>query len=161
MNIQKPFKRAVSTEPSTARLIALSGVPLVKPGDDLAGVILAALAASQEKLCTGDVLVIAQKIVSKSTGRIVRLDSVEPSAEAQALAREVNKDPRLAELILRESTEVVRQRRDVLIVAHKLGFIMANAGIDHSNVEQGSGDDTALLLPENPDEICAALRTRL
>src|SRR6185437_5123615 len=102
MNIQKPFKRAVSAEPSTARLIALSGVPLVKPGDDLAGVILAALAASQEKLCTGDVLVIAQKIVSKSAGRIVRLDSVEPSAEAQALAREVNKDPRLAELILRE-----------------------------------------------------------
>ncbi|MGH6789428.1 MAG: coenzyme F420-0:L-glutamate ligase [Pseudolabrys sp.] len=161
MNIQKPFKRAVSTEPSTARLIALSGVPLVKPGNDLAGIILAALATSQEKLCGGDVIVIAQKIVSKSTGRIVQLASVEPSAEALALAREVNKDPRLVELILRESTEVIRKRRDVLVVAHRLGFIMANAGIDHSNVEQGSGDDTALLLPENPDEICSSLRTKL
>ena len=161
MTVHKPVKRAISAEPATARLIALSGVPLVKPGDDLAGVILAAFAASQEKLCDGDVLVIAQKIVSKSAGRIVRLDSVEPSAEAQALAREVNRDPRLVELILRESTEVIRKRRDVLIVAHKLGFIMANAGIDHSNIEQGSGDDMALLLPENPDEICSSLRTKL
>lgn len=161
MNVQKPFKRAVSTDPTTARLIALSGVPLVNPGDDLTNIILAALAASQEQLRDGDVLVIAQKIVSKCAGRIVRLGSIESSAEAQALGREVNKDPRLVELILRESTEVIRKRRDVLIVAHRLGFIMANAGIDHSNVEQGMGDDTALLLPENPDETCAALRTRL
>lgn len=161
MNVQKPFKRVASADPVTARLIALSNVPLVKPGDDLADVILAALAASQEHLCDGDVIVIAQKIVSKSTGRIVQLDSVEPSAEAQALAREVNKDPRLVELILRDSTEVIRKRRDVLIVAHRLGFIMANAGIDHSNVEQGAGDDTVLLLPENPDEVCTALRAKL
>ncbi len=158
MNTHETPTRVISAKASVARLVALAGVSLVKPGDDLATVILGALAASQEKLCDGDVLVVAQKIVSKAEGRIVRLASVSPSAEAQSLARKVNKDPRLVELILRESSEVVRYRRDVLIVAHRLGFVMANAGIDHSNVEQGAGDDTALLLPENPDATCAQLR---
>jgi coenzyme F420-0:L-glutamate ligase/coenzyme F420-1:gamma-L-glutamate ligase len=148
----------ISAKAGVARFVALAGVPLVKPGDDLATIILAALATSHEKLCDGDVVVVAQKIVSKAEGRIVRLASVFPSAEAQSLARKVNKDPRLVELILRESDEVVRHRRDVLIVAHRLGFVMANAGIDLSNVEQGSGDDTALLLPEDPDATCAQLR---
>jgi coenzyme F420-0:L-glutamate ligase/coenzyme F420-1:gamma-L-glutamate ligase len=157
----EPPRRFAATEPVTARFIALAGVPLVEPGDDLAGVVLGALAASREELRDGDVLVIAQKIVSKAQGRLVRLDSVEPSPEARALALEVDKDPRLVELILRESTEVVRHRRDVLIVAHRLGLVMANAGIDMSNVQHEAADDTALLLPEDPDAACAALRSAL
>ena len=161
MNIQETPKRAISAEHVSVQLIALSGVPLIRPGDDLAGLIVAGLGASVEKLCDGDVLVIAQKIVSKSEGRTVSLDSVEPSPRAQEIAREVNKDPRLVELILRESIEVIRQRRDVLIVAHRFGLIMANAGIDLSNVEHGAGDDTALLLPEDPDQTCALLRQKL
>jgi coenzyme F420-0:L-glutamate ligase / coenzyme F420-1:gamma-L-glutamate ligase len=161
MNLHEPPARVVSAVPAVVRFTALAGVPFVKPGDDLAGVILAALAASNETLRDGDVIVIAQKIVSKAQDRFVRLDTVEPSVEAESLAREVNKDPRLVELILRESTEVIRHRRDVLIVAHKLGLVMANAGIDQSNVEQSAHDDTALLLPENPDATCAELREAL
>ena len=157
MNAHATSARVISAKAGVARFVALAGVPLVNPGDDLAEIILAALATSQETLCDGDVVVVAQKIVSKAEGRIVRLASVSPSAEARSLAPKVNKDPRLVELVLRESDEIVRHRRDVLIVAHRLGFVMANAGIDLSNVEQGLGDDTALLLPENPDATCAQL----
>jgi coenzyme F420-0:L-glutamate ligase / coenzyme F420-1:gamma-L-glutamate ligase len=158
MNAHATSARVIPGKSRVARFVALAGVPIVKPGDDVSAIILAALAASHETLRDGDVVVIAQKIVSKAEGRIVHLASVSPSAEALTLAQKVNKDPRLVELILRESTEIVRYRRDVLIVAHRLGFIMANAGIDHSNVEQGSEDDTALLLPEDPDATCAQLR---
>jgi coenzyme F420-0:L-glutamate ligase/coenzyme F420-1:gamma-L-glutamate ligase len=161
MNLQQPHQRAIAADARQARFIALAGLPMVKRGDDLAVAILASLAVSHEKLCDGDVLILAQKIVSKAEGRTVRLDSVEPSAAAQELAREVNKDARLVELILRESTEVVRWRRDVLIVAHRLGFVTANAGIDISNVEQNGSDETALLLPEDPDTSCAQLRASL
>jgi coenzyme F420-0:L-glutamate ligase / coenzyme F420-1:gamma-L-glutamate ligase len=153
---------AVTTaDPVSAQFVALAGVPLVKPGDDLTGIVLAALAASGEKLRDGDVLVLAQKIVSKAQGRMAHLHNIEPSARAKRLSDEVNKDARLVELILRESTEVIRHRRDLLIVAHRLGFIMANAGIDFSNVELGGGDETALLLPENPDRVCAELRAAM
>jgi len=151
----------IAADPTAAKFIALAGVPLIKPGDDLAGIILAALAACGEKLRDGDILILAQKIVSKAQDRFVRLSSVEPSTRAKELAREVNKDPRLVELILRESTEVVRHQRNVIIVAHKLGLVMANAGIDFSNIEQGSGDETALLLPQNPDQTCAQLRAEM
>lgn len=148
--------------PSTvAQFLALAGVPLVKPGDDLAEIILAALTASGEKLRNDDMLIIAQKIVSKAQNRLVRLDTVIPSPEAERLAHDVNKDARLVELIMRESTETVRYRRDVLVVAHRLGFVIANAGIDQSNVEQGASDDVALLLPEDPDATCASLRETL
>jgi coenzyme F420-0:L-glutamate ligase/coenzyme F420-1:gamma-L-glutamate ligase len=157
MNIQHPCRPAV-VESSEARYVALAGVPLVKRGDDLSAAILAALAVSGKKLRDGDVLVIAQKIVSKAEGRTVRLDSVAPSEEALELAREVNKDPRLVELILRESVEVVRKRRDVVVVADRHGFVMANAGIDMSNVQHHGADDSALLLPEDPDASCARLR---
>src|SRR3984885_1975609 len=146
---------------STTMLTALAGVPLVKPGDDLAAIILAAVASSAEKLRDGDVLVIAQKIVSKAQNRFVQLKTVTPSRRAEHVAREANKDPRLVELILQESTEIIRCQRDVLIVAHKLGFIMANAGIDQSNIYQGTEGDVALLLPKNPDETCAQLRDDL
>jgi coenzyme F420-0:L-glutamate ligase / coenzyme F420-1:gamma-L-glutamate ligase len=140
---------------------ALAGVPLVKPGDDLTAIILAAVASSEEKLRDGDVLVIAQKIVSKAQNRFVQLKTVIPSPRAEQLAREVDKDPRLVELILEESTEVIRCHRNLLIVAHKLGFIMANAGIDQSNIQHGIEGGAALLLPENPDETCAQLRNSL
>ena len=128
---------------------------------ELATLVLRGLDTSGETLIGGDILVLAQKIVSKAEGRSVPLRSVKPSARALDLARETNKDPRLVELVLSESTEVIRYRRDVLVVAHRLGFVMANAGIDMSNVEQGEGDGVALLLPLDPDRTCAELRERL
>lgn len=141
------------------RLIALPGIPLVAEGNDIAALILDALVACGEALHDGDVLVIAQKIVSKAEGRAVRLATVTPSARAIALAKETGKDPRLVELILGESDEVLRYRRDVIVVAHRLGFVTANAGIDQSNV--GSDDAEALLLPRDPDASCSALRATL
>jgi len=132
----------------------------VHEGDDLAGIIADALRASHEQLQPRDVVVIAQKIVSKAEGRFVDLRTVAPSARARELAREVAKDPRLVELILSESTEVLRHRRDVLIVVHRLGMVLANAGIDASNV--GSHDDErVLLLPLDPDRSCRDIRKSL
>jgi coenzyme F420-0:L-glutamate ligase/coenzyme F420-1:gamma-L-glutamate ligase len=148
-------------QPVSARLTALAGVPLVKEGDDLPGLIIAALETSGERLRDGDVLIIAQKIVSKAEGRLVRLADVTPTARALSLARDVNKDPRLVELILQESSEIVRNRREVLVVAHRLGFVLANAGIDQSNVEHGDDGEMALLLPRDPDASCARLRQAL
>ncbi len=161
MNVHENTARIVSATPVVARFAALAGVPLVKPGDDLTDIILEGLSASGEMMRDGDVLVIAQKIVSKAEDRLVRLASVTPSPDAERLAREVNKDARLVELILRESTEVVRHRRDVLIVAHRLGFVIANAGIDQSNVQHAAHDATALLLPKSPDATCRQLREAL
>jgi coenzyme F420-0:L-glutamate ligase/coenzyme F420-1:gamma-L-glutamate ligase len=138
----------------------LQGVPLVQPGDDLAGIVMRALAASQETLQPRDVLVLAQKIVSKAEDRIVDLNTVTPSPRAIELATATAKDPRVVELILGESTEVLRQRPGAIIVAHKLGFVLANAGIDMSNVCPG-GDEHALLLPADPDRSCRELRERL
>lgn len=147
--------------PPSVRLTALDGVPIVEPGDDLARIVLDSIEASGMTLCDGDILVLAQKIVSKAQNRFVRLCDVVPSPRAVRLAREVGKRAELVELILRESSEVVRHRRDVLIVAHKLGWVMANAGIDQSNIEQGDDDDAALLLPEDPDGTCVQLRDAL
>jgi coenzyme F420-0:L-glutamate ligase/coenzyme F420-1:gamma-L-glutamate ligase len=108
-----------------------------------------------------DVLVFAQKVVSKAEGRRIELSSVTPSAGAHTLAQMVRKDPRLVELVLRESRRVVRAAPDVLIVEHRLGLIMANAGIDQSNVGDPGGAESALLLPDNPDESAARLRQRI
>ncbi len=155
---------SVAAPNSVATVIfkGLAGVPLVKPGDDLAAIIQNAVRSSGEKLCDGDALVIAQKVVSKAQNRFVQLKTVTASPRAEQLAREVNKDPRLVELILQESTEVIRHQKDVLIVAHRLGFIMANAGIDQSNIDHGTEDgSTVLLLPEDPDGTCAQLRGAL
>jgi len=146
---------------SELRLLALPGIPLVVQGDDIATLILDALTACGETLRDGDVLVIAQKIVSKAEGRVVRLAAVTPSARAIALAKETGKDPRLVELILGESDEVLRYRQDVIVVAHRLGFVMANAGIDQSNVGSEPKDADALLLPRDPDGSCSALRATL
>jgi coenzyme F420-0:L-glutamate ligase/coenzyme F420-1:gamma-L-glutamate ligase len=141
-------------------ITAIEGMPMVEPGDDLARLIAEALAAMGLSLEPGDVLVVAQKIVSKAEGRLVRLATVTPSAAAIALARETEKDPRLVELILRESTDVLRKKPGVLIVRQRLGLVGAQAGIDQSNVEHGD-DEKALLLPEDPDVSAARLRDRL
>lgn len=143
------------------RLIALSGVPLVRPGDDLCETILNAAARSGEELHSGDVLVLAQKIVSKAQGRFVDLDQVTPSPRALELAKVVEKDARVIELILRESSEVLRARRDVMVVVHRLGFVMANAGIDFSNVDARLEDTRVLLLPADPDGECERLCSNL
>lgn len=161
MNIVESPDSFLPVESTAASFTALSGVPLVRDGDDLTRIVTDALAASCQSLRDGDVLVIAQKIVSKAEGRMVRLADVRPSPRALALAGEVEKDPRIVELILRESTEIVRHRPGVLVVAHRLGFVMANAGIDQSNVEHVNDQETALLLPEDPDRTCAALRSAL
>lgn len=146
------------TETHDLSLIALDGIPLVEPGDDVAELVLAALAASGIELVAGDILVIAQKIVSKAEGRAVALAEVAPSPEACEWAAKVGKDPRLVELILRESDEVLRWRPGLMIVAHRRGWVLANAGIDRSNV---GPDGTVLLLPEDPDASALALRRRI
>jgi coenzyme F420-0:L-glutamate ligase/coenzyme F420-1:gamma-L-glutamate ligase len=142
-------------------LLAVPGLPLVRAGDDLAGLLVAALARAEIGLRDGDVVVVAQKVVSKAEGRIVDLAEVEPSARAIALAAEVAKDPRLVEVILRESVRIVRHRLGVLIVEHRLGCVMANAGIDRSNVDPESGAEPVLLLPSDPDRSAELLRERL
>jgi coenzyme F420-0:L-glutamate ligase/coenzyme F420-1:gamma-L-glutamate ligase len=141
-------------------LTALAGIPLVRAGDDLVGLLIAAIRGMRIELQSKDILVVAQKVVSKAEGRSVDLKAIEPSAKAVAIAAEVNKDPRLVEVILSESQDIVRRRRDVLIVVHRLGFIMANAGVDQSNVE-GADSDHVLLLPWDPDASALALKERL
>ncbi|MDE0446496.1 MAG: coenzyme F420-0:L-glutamate ligase [Spirochaetaceae bacterium] len=135
----------------------LSGIPLVQAGDDLAEILVAALAAADVAPMDGDVLVVTQKIVSKAEGRQVALDHVEPSPAAIDLAAETGKDPRLVQLILDQSTEVVRKAPGVLITRNRLGLVCANAGIDQSNLDHGASA-TALLLPAAPDATAARLR---
>lgn len=145
---------------TTLAFIPLEGLPMVAAGDDLAQLLRDALQRQSLTLVDGDILVVAQKIVSKSEGRLVSLASVTPSAAAIELAKETEKDPRLVELILRESTTVLRKKPGVLIVRHRLGLVGAQAGIDQSNVEHGD-DESALLLPVDPDASAARLRTTL
>ena len=146
---------------TSLEVIVLQGLPLVRAGDDLVERIASALKSNGVELRARDVLVVAQKIVSKAENRVVDLATIEPSAKALALAKDVDKDPRLVEVILSESARVVRARRGVLIVEHKLGFIMANAGVDQSNVAPKDGSAHVLLLPENPDRSAEALRRGL
>jgi coenzyme F420-0:L-glutamate ligase/coenzyme F420-1:gamma-L-glutamate ligase len=142
-------------------VMALTGLPLIRAGDELVELIASSLELNGVEPQAGDVLVVAQKIVSKAEGRMVDLATIEPSAKAVALAAEVDKDPRLVEVILSESVRVVRARRGVLIVEHRLGFIMANAGVDQSNVAPEDGSTHVLLLPENPDRSAESLRRGL
>jgi coenzyme F420-0:L-glutamate ligase/coenzyme F420-1:gamma-L-glutamate ligase len=146
---------------TSLEVIALTGLPLIKAGDDLVEMIAASLKQNGVEPRAHDVLVVAQKIISKADGRMVDLATIKPSAQALALATEVDKDPRLVEVILSESVRVVRARRNVLIVEHRLGFIMANAGVDQSNVGPADGAQRALLLPENPDRSAETLRRGL
>src|SRR6516225_11599337 len=133
------------------KLAALTGIKLVEPGDDLGAIAVAAFATNGLTPEDGDVLVVAQKIVSKAEGRYVDLAAVRPSAAAEALAAEVDKDPRFVEVVLSESRRVVRRRPGLLIVEHRLGFVMANAGVDHSNVPTADAAERVLLLPLDPD----------
>ena len=136
---------------------AVQGIAEVAAGDDLGALLAAALPAVADK----DLLVIAQKVVSKAEGRSVDLNAVSPSPRALELAGVTRKDPRLVELILSESSDVLRAQPDVLIVRHRLGYVMANAGIDRSNVPSPAGEERVLLLPLDADASAAALRAAL
>lgn len=140
---------------------ALPGIGNVAAGDDLAGILHTAIAAAGFAPVAGDVLVVAQKIISKAEGRTVDLATVTPSPRALELAAVTRKDAYLVELILSESSEVLRAVPNVLIVRHRLGYVMANAGIDHSNVMSEGGARQVLLLPLDADASAAALRDKL
>ena len=142
-------------------LLAIPGLPMIKAGDDLAALLAEGFSRAGLTPQKDDVLALAQKIVSKAEGRSIELAKVKPSERAVALAAEVQKDPRLVELILSESVRVVRSRPNVLIVEHKRGWVMANAGIDQSNVGPTDGVERALLLPVDPDGSADTIRTRL
>jgi coenzyme F420-0:L-glutamate ligase/coenzyme F420-1:gamma-L-glutamate ligase len=139
---------------------ALPGVPMVQPGDDVAAIIRAGLAAAGITLLDGDIVVIAQKIISKSEDRYVDLAKVAPSDRARELAAVTGKDPRHVEVVLRESSEVLRAKKNVMIVAHRRGYVMANAGIDESNITH-DGAERVLLLPIDPDRSCQELKQQL
>ena len=139
---------------------AVPGIPLIAPGDDLAALVVKSLNTAQLPLISGDIVVVAQKIVSKAENRYVALKDVVPSEKARTLAGQIGKDPRYIEVVLSESEEVVRHRPNVMIVAHRLGFVMANAGIDQSNIQHVNGEERVLLLPRNPDAAATELKTR-
>jgi coenzyme F420-0:L-glutamate ligase / coenzyme F420-1:gamma-L-glutamate ligase len=147
-------------------LTALPGLPLVEPGDDLAALILMALQRTGLALADGDVLIVAQKVVSKAEGRLVDLKAVDPSGAAIELGNQTQKDPRLVEVILGESKQVLRTRPGLIIVEHRLGFVCANAGVDHSNVRGpgGTPGEWVLMLPLDPDgsaqHLCDSLRQK-
>lgn len=146
--------------PSTIEIIPLSGIGEIQPGDDLAAILREALSRSGLATRDGDILIVTQKIVSKAEGRFVTLDDVEPGVEACALAEVTRKDARLVQLVLDESSAILRAVPHVLIARHKLGHVMANAGIDRSNI--GPGDaERALLLPVDPDRTAARLHAEL
>ena len=140
-------------------LVAVPGFPEVGPGTDLPALIVRTLRAAGLASARGDALVVAQKVVSKAEGSVVDLTAVRPGPEALHLAETIGKDARLVEVVLRESTRVVRAQNGVLITEHRLGFISANAGVDHSNV--GLGPDVVSLLPRDPDASARAIREAL
>jgi coenzyme F420-0:L-glutamate ligase / coenzyme F420-1:gamma-L-glutamate ligase len=135
-------------------VIGVEGIPEVRPGDEVAPLIVTAAGRQGTPVLAGDVLVIGQKIISKAEGRLLRLADVTPSAVATALAAGAGRDPRLVEVILRESRRVVRMDKGVLITETRHGWVCANAGVDQSNVDA----DTVALLPEDPDRSARALR---
>jgi coenzyme F420-0:L-glutamate ligase/coenzyme F420-1:gamma-L-glutamate ligase len=147
--------------PERLTLSALPGIPLVRSGDNLDAIIVAAATRAKLEVGDGDIFVVAQKAVSKAQGRSVDLATIKPSSRARVLAAEVGKDPRLVEVILSESVRVVRQGPGVLIVEHRSGWIMANAGVDQSNVPAGAGAEPVLLLPEDCDGAAESLRAAL
>lgn len=151
------------TRPKQLTYFALQGIPQIRAGDKLAEIVYATIAENELALQDSDILILAQKIVSKSEGRLVNLTTVQPSAKAFELANYLGKRPELVELILQESNEVVRTRPGTIIVEHKSGFICANAGIDHSNVKGswGKDEDWVLLLPEDSDLSAAMIRADL
>ncbi len=153
MNQKTPSINALSFE-------VIPDIPLINPGDPLAQIMLNAIAAGGVSLIDGDILVVAQKVVSKAEGRQVSLKDVTPSSEAHHLAAETEKEPALCQLILDESAEVLRKKPGVIIVRHRLGHVGANAGIDQSNIEHADGD-SALLLPIDPDRSAQEIREQI
>ena len=139
-------------------IFPVAGMPEVRPKDDLVGLVIAALAKAKERLADGDVVVIAQKVVSKSEGRIVKLAEVEPSERAKTMAAEGNKDPRQLEVVLRETKAILRWERGVLICETHHGFVCANAGVDRSNAGQ---PDAVVLLPVDPDASAGRIRDEI
>ena len=150
-----------ASKPSRLEIIGLTDVPLVNPGDDLTGIILDALALNDLKLVDGDIVVIAQKIISKAEDRCFNLNDVVPGSDAIDLAEEVDKDPRLVELILSETRSIARKRPGLIIVESKTGLVHANAGIDQSNIEQSDTAPRALLLPVDSDSSAEAIRLEI
>lgn len=142
------------------QILPVRGIPFIQAGVDLGSIILEVLKSSKLSLLDHDIVVVAQKIVSKAENRMVALDSVTPSRSARQLATEVDKDPRLVELILQESVGIVRQKKGVLITRHRLGYVAANSGIDQSNVDHSNGEH-ALLLPLDPDRSAQKIRETL
>ena len=152
---------SVNHQPISITLTALSGIPLVRPGDNIVEVILEGLSHSKLILLEDDILVIAQKIVSKSEGRYKKISDVVPSEKAKLLAASSGKDPRLVELIQKESNKIVRYRKGVIVTENRQGVVMANSGIDRSNVEKDGNSEQVLLLPVNPDKSAANIRKGL
>jgi coenzyme F420-0:L-glutamate ligase/coenzyme F420-1:gamma-L-glutamate ligase len=144
-------------------LTPLCGIPLINPGVSLVEILSQALAQNSIQVQDGDILVLAQKIVSKAEGRFVNLATVEPSPEAHVLAEKTQKDARFMELVLQESNSILRTRPGTVIAEHKQGYVCANAGIDHSNVQNlgGSAEDWVLLLPEDADRSAREIRAGL
>jgi coenzyme F420-0:L-glutamate ligase/coenzyme F420-1:gamma-L-glutamate ligase len=142
------------------QVLAIPGLPMVQTGDDLPTLILEAMAADGNQLQNDDCICLAQKIVSKAEGRLIRLEDVTAGDEARALATETEKDPRLVELILRESSELMRKKPGVLIMRHRLGLVGAHAGVDQSNIDHAGGE-CALLLPEDPDASAERFRAAI
>jgi coenzyme F420-0:L-glutamate ligase/coenzyme F420-1:gamma-L-glutamate ligase len=158
MDIEAPIRCAARLE-----LVALPGIPIVQPGDDLGDLMGDAFERGGFRPQPGDVLVVTSKVVSRAEDRFVDLGTVEPSAEAHELARRTQKDPRLIELILAESSSVSRVATGVIVVRHRLGFVSANAGIDESNARPTSDGKGpwVLLLPRDPDASARAIRSAL
>lgn len=144
-------------------LTALQRIPIVKPGDSVSSLIIDSCKSSDLHLEENDILVVAQKIISKSENRFYKLSDVIPSEEAFSVAEITDKDPHLVQLILDESDHVLRMRPGLIIVQHRLGFVCANAGIDHSNVQGLDSDsvDWVLLLPEDPDESARLIKEEI
>jgi coenzyme F420-0:L-glutamate ligase / coenzyme F420-1:gamma-L-glutamate ligase len=142
-------------------LYAVPGIPLIVPGDDLSKIIFENIEKSEFVLADNDIIVVAQKIVSKAEGRIIDLDSVTPGNEAKRIAKIADKDPRQVELILQESNEIIRCKEGVIIVEHRSGIVMANAGIDHSNIGAPGNGEFVSLLPEDSNISATDLRTKL
>jgi len=154
----------------TLTITPLQNIPIIRQGDNLADILVDSLQSSNLQLANDDILIIAQKIVSKAEGRMINLEGITPNVRAIELAKQADKDPRVVELMLQESNEVLRVRKGTIIVEHKLGFVCANAGIDHSNVapplseEEGSGvkgEEHVLLLPEDPDRSARNIREQI
>ncbi|MCB9122530.1 MAG: coenzyme F420-0:L-glutamate ligase [Caldilineaceae bacterium] len=143
------------------QLFAVPDLPAVQPGDDIAALIVDKLAAAGAALQPGDILVIAQKIVSKAEGRLVRLADVQPGEQARSLADVVGKEPAVIQVVLDDSNEILRVRRGLLVVEQRSGWVCANAGVDRSNVEADGESETLALLPADADASAAALRARL